>query len=636
VERRLTAILAADVVGYSRLMGDDEVVTLKALKKHKAELIDPKAAQYNGRIIKLMGDGVLMEFGSVVDAVSFAVEVQSAMQDRNADLPDRCKIIYRIGINTGDVLVEGEDIYGDGVNVAARLESLAKPGGICVARYVHDQVRNKLDLDFEDLGEVEVKNISRPVRASTVVMNDRARALQTPTLVPAAKPLPSRRSALLAVTVLALLMGILAVVWWRPWDVSGKDAKETSAPLARMDKPSVAVLPFNNMSDDKSQDYFADGIAEDVITDLSKLSGLFVIARNSSFRFRGQALDLVDVGRQLGVKYILEGSVRKSGGRVRINAQLIDARTGGHVWAERYDGDLSDVFLLQDKVAGHIIEALKVQITPSEKVNVQERGTKNPAAYDAYLRGLRYLASGKRLDVEGNRAAQKAFEEAIKLDPNYALAVAGLAWAKWLYLTTIYVYGSTDDLLRLAEKSLSMKDNALARRALSRKYFALESEFVPTKREPHAAVAELERAKELQPNNPDILADLAKALSFAGRPKEALRLVQRAMELNPDHPSWYFGASGIALLLTGYYERSVTHLKKWSSSVPAWRLPYIFIAAALAGSGEIEAAKSAVSRFNDLYSAGSKTTLYALRFKWPMDEDEQQLFDKNLRLAGVN
>mgnify|MGYP001828729919 FL=1 len=636
VERKLTAILAADVVGYSRLMGEDEVGTLARLKAHRTELIDPKAVQYGGRTIKLMGDGILMEFGSVVDAVTFAVDVQCAMALRGDRTSETRTIQYRIGINIGDVIVDEGDIYGDGVNVAARLESLAEPGGICISRNVRDQLHHKLDLNLVDLGEVAVKNIAEPVRAFRIELDEKAKPLMTPVVRTARHARWLSHSAVLVTAGLGLVVALVSVAWWQIGAPNVRTISASQPQLAPRNKPSIAVLPFNNMSNDKSQDYFGDGMAEDIITDLSKVSGLFVIARNTSFQYRGRSLNLVNVGRQLGVQYILEGSVRRSANKLRINAQLIDATTGGHIWAERYDGNATDVFALQDKVTAHIINALKLRLTPFERDQIDRRGTNNTAAYDAYLRGLRYLASRKRLDVEGNRLAQAAFEEAIRIDPNYAEAIAGLAWAKWLYVSTINVFEDLSDLLKLAETSVGVRDNALARRVLSRRHFAMESELISTTRKPRLAAAELEAARRLQPSNPDVLADLAKVLSFAGRPEEARKLIQTAMELNPDHPDWYYGASGVALLLTGDYKRAVTHLRKWSKASPNWGPPYIFLGAALAASGDVAGAKAAVGRYDELYMPGSRMTLLAVRNKYPMGTEQLEKFQRYLSLAGVN
>ncbi len=317
IERRLAAILSADVVGYSRLMEEDEAGTLAALKAHRAELIDPKIAEYHGRIVKLMGDGALVEFASVVNAVECAGDIQAGMAARNADVPEGRRIDFRIGINLGDIIIEGEDIYGDGVNIAARLQELAEPGSVCISSGVYEQVHKKTDFVFQDMGKREVKNISESVHVYRVDAGDSSS------------------------------LGHVG------------SEKRLSIP----DKPSVAILPFTNMSGDPEQEYFSDGITEDIITDLSKISGLFVVARNAVFLYKGRAVNPVDVSRDLGVAYVVEGSVRKAGNRMRISAQLIDPRTGYHIWAERYDRDVTDIFVLQDEITEKIVGALEVKLT---------------------------------------------------------------------------------------------------------------------------------------------------------------------------------------------------------------------------------------------------------------------------------
>jgi TolB-like protein/DNA-binding winged helix-turn-helix (wHTH) protein/Tfp pilus assembly protein PilF len=403
------------------------------------------------------------------------------------------------------------------------------------------------------------------------------------------------RMPAIAVAVLVIIAtgGLLV---WQPWEPTLMLASVENTTFPIHDKPSVAVLAFQNMSDDPSQEYFADGMAEDIITDLSKLSALFVTARNSSFQYKGRAVDVQQIGRELGVRYVVEGSVRRSGNQVRITAQLIDSETGGHVWAERYDGSLDDVFALQDKVTGQIINALRLELTPSERLAVDAHGTDISAAYDAYLRGVGLLAERKYIDTEGNAAAQATFEEAIRLDPGYAQAYAGLSWAKWLSIASINTFASKDEVFNLAEKSLALNDNALAHRTLAKKYFAPLGVYVTTNKSADLAMVELEAAKRLQPNDPDVLADLAMALSFAGRPGDAHTLIEKAMALNPSHPDWYFAASGIAYLLTDQTELAIRDLQRWSESVPSWNVPYVFLASAYGLAGQVEAAKTALDR----------------------------------------
>ncbi len=643
VQRRLAAIFAADVVGYSRLMGVDEESTLRTLQSYR-EIIDRLITRHEGRIFTTGGDSVLAEFASPVEAVRCAIAIQEELTVRNTELVEDRRMHFRIGINVGDVMAEGDNLFGDGVNVAARLEGIAEAGGICISGSTFDQVRNKLSIGFEDIGPQMVKNIAEPVPAFRVGPGPVSIAAMTAT------PAVTRRWRMPALAAALVVIGAAGgLAWWQSWVPRVEPASVERMAFPLPDKPSIAVLPFKNMSNDKNQDYFADGIAEDVITDLSKLSGLFVIARNTSFQYRGGALDLAEVGRKLGVRYILEGSVRRVDDQVRINAQLIDARTGGHIWAERYDGNLANVFSVQDKVTGRIIDALKLQLTPTERQAIDTHGTDRPAAYDAYLRGLRLLSTRRRLDVDANLAAQAAFEEAIQTDPDYALAYAGLGWAKWLHVETINMF---DDALRfeafeLAQKSIELGENALAHRTLAREHFSLLNYWVSTTRKIDLAVSELEAAAQLQPNNSDVLADLAIALSFAGRPNEALEMVQKAMERNSNHPDWYFAASGIAFLLVEKPNRAVRDLRKWSASETSWNVPYIFLASALALSGEEEQANSALARFDflsgtlsasDVKTAGPfsiRTTSYSVKRRWPMMPRQEAVFLKGLQIAGM-
>src|ERR1700726_649373 len=382
VQRRLAAILAADVAGYSRLMGADEEGTLAALKELRRELADPKIKEHRGRIVKTTGDGLLVEFASVVDAVRCAVEVQHEMAERNVGVPAERRIEFRIGINLGDIIKDGRDIYGDGVNVAARLEALAEPGGICVNRVVRDQVRDKLDFAFEDAGEQRVKNIARPLRVYHV----------------------------------------------RPGQLADEAMSAAQPPLALPDKPSVAVLPFTNMSGDPEQEFVSDGIAEDVISALSHYPSLFVIARNSTFTYKGRAVDVKQVGRELGVRYVLEGSVRKAGNRIRVTAQLIEAETGNHVWAERYDRDLADIFAVQDEIATAVTTAIAPAVADAEQRRAMRKTPESLDAWAAYQGRLWHL--GKKVAAD-NALAQKFFQQAIALGPNFGGGYRGLAYSQF-------------------------------------------------------------------------------------------------------------------------------------------------------------------------------------------------------------
>jgi adenylate cyclase len=446
MERRLVAILAADVVGYSRLMGANEAATLAALKAHRKELVEVKIADHQGRIVKLTGDGMLVEFTSVVNAVACATEIQREMRQRNVDVPQNRRIEFRIGVNLGDIIVEENDIYGDGVNVAARIESIAKPGGVAVSSTVRDHIGNKLDLAFEDRGEQSLKNIDSPVRIFDVTLD----------LTDA-----WRNSALSANSV-----------------TSGKA------------KLSIAVLPFANMSGDPEQEYFADGITEDLITDLSKVSALSVIARNSAFTYKGKHTDVQEVGRRFNVAFILEGSVRKAGQRVRITAQLIDAKEGAHLWADRYDRDLADIFSVQDEITKTIVEQLKIKLLPRERKAIEASPTENIDAYNYYLQGrhLFHLHTPQHVLL-----AQRMFDKAVELDPAYARAYAGLADCAWFLYNDQHEGTTVDDIRTASLKALELEPElaeAHASHGMSLHYDDRYPE----------AVAEFERAIELNPN----------------------------------------------------------------------------------------------------------------------------------------
>ena len=474
-----------DVVGYSHLMAVDEVGTLGRLKALRDDVIDPLIERHSGRLVKLMGDGALVEYASVVDAVTCAMEVQKAIAENQAEVPESERIDFRVGINLGDIIVEGDDIYGDGVNVAARIEGLASPGGICISRTARDQVRDKLDVVLEDLGEVEVKNIPRPVRIFRVPVESAAT----------------------------------------------KIASENEL-LTLPDKPSIAVLPFENMSGDPEQEYFSDGIAEDIITDLSKASGLFVIARNSAFTYKGRAVNVQEVSRDLGVRYVLEGSVRKAGNRVRITAQLIDGTTGGHLWAERYDRDLTDIFAVQDEVTQRIVSALAVKLTPDERERVVSKGTDNLEAYDTFLKGREHML---RQTKEANAKAIAMFERVTELDPGFAAAVALLAFNH----VEAYVNRWSADPDRSFELAQEHAQRAVALDdSEPNAHYALGGVYIWAKQHDRA-IAEAEKTIALDPNSASGYGMLGHILSYAGRPEEAIEALNNAMRLDPHYPDMY-------------------------------------------------------------------------------------------------
>jgi adenylate cyclase len=553
--RRLAAILAADVAGYSRLMGADEAGTLAALKACRAELINPKAVQYGARTIKLMGDGVLMEFASVVDAVAFAVEVQVAIRSRNADVPEDQRLQFRIGINIGDVIAEGDDIYGDGVNVAARLEGLAEPGGICIGRNVRNQIRDKLDLTFKDLGEIEVKNIARSVRAFHIVMDDKAEALATPIAVVTVQRSQHRLGAIAA--TLALSIGIaLALIWWQPWVSDSVPFSDEAAGLPLPGKPSIAVLPFTNLSDDRAQEYFADGLTDDLITDLSKVSGLLVIARNSVFTFKGKPVRIEEVARELGVQYVVEGSVRRSGDQVRVNTQLVDGASGRHVWAERYNRNTTDLFAVQDDLVSQIVAALAVQLTGREERQLAARQVPEFEAYDLYLQARDGFFSR---DQDRMHESLGLFARAWEIDPNFARAYAGYArLAADIWRLSSLRFTSGAPMRRSAE--VAARQAIALDPTLADSYSVLAlMRMVDSYHQ--AAKALARQAVELDPNSAEALTTLAIVLTYAGEPEAALAAMTTSLRLNPRPTPHQLIYHGLALFLNGRFEEAIEVLE---------------------------------------------------------------------------
>ena len=541
VERRLAAILATDVVGYSRLMGEDEEGTLAALKTLQRELIDPRVKENCGRLVKTTGDGALVEFASVVDAVRCAVEVQRAMAERNADIPAQRRIELRVGINLGDIIIDEGDIYGGGVNLAARLESLAEPGGICVSRVVRDQVCDKLDLSFEDLGEYEVKNIARPVRVYGL------RIGRTP-----------------AVTALV-------------------------AP-AIPDRPSIAVLPFHNLSADPEQEYFADGMVEDIITGLSRIRWLFVIARNSSFTYKGRAVDVKRVGRELGVRYVLGGSVRKFGKRVRVTAQLIEVETGVHVWAERYDRPLDNVFALQDEIALSAVGAIEPSLRDAEIARVKRKRPENLDAYDFVLRALPHLSAAM---PEQARIAAPLLERALALEPGYGLAHGYLAWC----LEVLFVRGGLDPevaaaAVRHAHAAIAHGHDDATALALGAFTIALVEHDRP------AAIEAFETALALSPSCGIACIFGSVAMGWSGEAERALEWGARALRISPFDRVNYSAHQALALghFTNRRYEESANAARRAAQGNPGFSIMHMLLAASLAAQGRVAEANAAAAR----------------------------------------
>jgi TolB-like protein/class 3 adenylate cyclase len=544
VERRLAAILAADVVGYSSLMEADEAGTFERLKAHRSEIFEPDIKLHRGRIFNLMGDGLLAEFGSVVDAVECAVAVQKAMAKRNDGLAPEKRIDIRIGVNLGDVIVEGEDRHGEGVNIAARHEQLAPPGGICVSQTVIDHLINKLPIGFDAMGEHQVKNIAKPVAVYRARLDGAPvkRAAQA-----AAKP----RWVWAAVVAAVLLLAVGA--WY---------ALRTPAPgpVVADAKPSLVVLPFDNLSDDKEQGYLADGITEDLTTELARVPGLFVISRNAAFTYKGKAIKPAEIAKELGVRYILEGSTRRAGEEMRINAQLIDAQTGGHLWAERFDGKWAEVFTLQDKVVENVAGALELRLVTGEGKAEIAGGTSNPAAYEAFLRGLELELRNTPEDIV---KAVTLYQQAIALDPNFGRATAELAWVYW----------NADDQRNKA-LGLSWEESeaklyeylAAAAQHPSPTYYQISAQLLTRERKSDEAIAGLQKAVALDPSDPWTVDGLSQALIFNGHPKEARAYLDAAVRLDPAGlgglADWRHYLAGLAAFGENRFEDAVASLEK--------------------------------------------------------------------------
>jgi adenylate cyclase len=546
VKRKLTAILSADVKGYSRLMGEDEKGTVRTLNAYK-EVMTGLIQHHHGRLVDATGDNLMADFASVVDAVECAVEIQKNLKTRNAELPENRRMEFRIGVNLGDVIEEEGKLFGDGVNIAARLESLSEAGGVCVSGTVFDQVEDKLELGYEYLGEQTVKNITKPVRVYRVL---------TETEAVARKPL----------------------------EVASKEKMAFPLP----DKPSIAVLPFVNMSGDPKQEFFADGMTEEIITTLSKGPNLFVIARNSTFTYKGKAVKVQKVAEELGVRYVLEGGFQRSGDRVRVTAQLIDALTGNHLWAERYDRDLKDIFALQDEITMKIITALQVKLTSGEMIHVLAKGAKNIDAFTKYLQAVDLWT---RLTKETNAQAKKLLEEAIALDPEYPGPYIGLAKTYGMDVFLDTTQSPDQSLARafeFAQKAISL-DNA------NGAAYSVLSWLYATKRQYEKAITESERAISLNPNSAESYMRLGLVLAYAGRAEEGIPYMQNALRLNPfPSPNYFANLAGI-YLEAGHYEKAIEAAEKALQSEPNSPLPNITLAISYIRLGREEEARVAAA-----------------------------------------
>ncbi|WP_299892870.1 adenylate/guanylate cyclase domain-containing protein [uncultured Ruegeria sp.] len=551
MERRLTAIVAADVVGYSRLIREDETGTLESIKAHREDLIEPIVSARKGRIVKLMGDGLLIEFASAVEAVQCAIEFQHFIGLKNKDVLEKNQIHYRIGINVGDIVVEDDDIYGDGVNVASRLEGLAVPDGIFLTTSVFDQVKDKLDLNIEDLGLREVKNIAEPIRVFSLLLDDKATALVTTITRPVE---PARRSLLVAVVVAAAVV-IGGMVFWQTWNTSNQSPDlSTVSPTG---KPSIAVLAFDNLNSDPEHDYLSDSFSENIITALSRFVDFFVISRNSTFTYKDQPVKVQQVAEELGVRYVVEGSVQILGDKLRVTAQLIDATNGKYLWAENYDRSLEDIFAVQDEVTRTIALTLNENIDLAEYDRLEHQPTDNLNAYELFKRAQEQAFTFTK---EGNIIAMELSEKAIELDPNFASAYIELAWAH----NFGYRWGWTEITSR--EESLALAFE-MARKAIKLEPFNFKAHQVLASvtvqsGDLEKAASLYEKAISLNPNSAQVLADSIDPLIYSGKAAEAVDRMKAAIRLNPHHPDWYLWNLGWAQYFAEDYEGALASIEK--------------------------------------------------------------------------
>ncbi len=625
LKRKLTAILSADVKGYSRLMGEDEEGTIRRLNAY-LKAIAGIIQKHEGRVVGTAGDSVLAEFASVVDAVRCAVEIQEDLRDRNKEFPEGRRMDFRIGVNLGDIVEEGDNILGDGVNITARVQSLAEAGGICISGTAYDHVKNKLAFGYEYVGEQAVKNIAEPVRVYRLLMGPGARKV--------GRGLKSKirgRSAL-AFGALAALLGVaVIVVMWqfilRPAAPRVEVATKEKMALPLPDKPSIAVLPFINMSGDKEQEYLSDGMTEEIITVLSKVPYLFVISRQSTFAYKGKPITVKQVSEELGVQYVLEGSVRKEGNRVRITAQLIDALTGRHLWAERYDRDLKEILTLQDEITGKIIKGLDLKLSREERARFIGKGTDN---LDAYLKILHAREFVSQFNRESNVQARQLAEEAIRLDPQYPAAYIGLATVKMMDVFLGISKSPRESLMeaiKLAEKATSLDDSyAHAHGLLGFLYVQIG--------EHDKGIAAGERAIERAPNSGDAHSWLAQVLNYSGRAKEAIALNEKAFRLNPHHHSvMYYQHAAVSYMLTGRYEDAVKMCREMISGWPNNVIARALLVQIYGDWGHDEGARAAAQdllRIDPKFSAERRAR--SLPFK---DPALQAHYLKLMRKAGL-
>ena len=616
-KRKLTAILSADVKGYSRLMGEDDEATVRTITAYR-EVITEVVQKHKGRVVDSPGDNILAEFASVIDAVRSAVEIQQELEAKNAELPDERKMEFRIGVNLGDVIHEQERIYGDGVNVAARIESLAEAGGICVSGTVFDQIESKLPLGYEFLGEQSVKNISKPVRIYKALMDPEAvgKVIGEERL----EPKRGQRIALVVVTALLLIVGGLLI--WRTAFPPVQIASVEKMAFPLPDKPSIAVLPFDNLSKDPEQEYFSDGLTEEIISALSSVPKLFVIARNSTFTYKGKPVKVQQVSEELGVQYVLEGSVRKGGDKIRVIAQLVDALTGNHLWAKRYDRNLSDIFAVQDEITKNIIMALQVKLTEGEQARATAKGTNNLEAYLKCLQANEYV---HRLNPESNALGKQLAEETVALDPEYGWAYYNLGRAHqldvWLRVSKSPKQ-SIGKAIGFMKKAIALDDTLAEAHGRLGYIYSMIGQY-------DKGIAQAEKAVALNPNSAMAHVMLGKTLSFAGRWEESIPPYKKAIRLNPIPPNMYLYSLGLSYAFTGQYEEGITWCEKAARQAPDSLWARIMMAVVYSWSGQDEKARAEAA---EVLRIQPKFTIKKSRYKRKTDRER---FNGALRKAGL-
>jgi adenylate cyclase len=620
-KRKLTAILSADVKGYSRLMGEDDQATVRTITAYR-EVITEVVQKHRGRVVDSPGDNILAEFASVIDAVRSAVEIQQELEAKNAELPEDRRMEFRIGVNLGDVIHEEERIYGDGVNVAARVESLAEAGGVCVSGTVFDQIESKLPLGYEYLGEQSVKNIPKPVRIYKALMDPEV----VGKVIGEKRAEPSRglRVALVVVTALLLIVGGLLI--WRvafpPLEVAS--VEKMAFPLP--DKPSIAVLPFDNLSEDPKQEYFSDGLTEEIISALSRIPKLFVIARNSTFTYKDKPVKVQQVSEELGVQYVLEGSVRKAGDEIRVTAQLIDALSGHHLWAERYDRNLSDIFAVQDEITKKIITAMQIKLTEGEQVRAAAKGTDNLEAYLKCLQSKDYIL---KLNPESNALGKQLAEEAIALDPEYAFAYRQLSAAHMMdvwFRSSKSPKASMAKAIELVQKAIVLDDTFAEAHGWLGFLYSMTKQY-------DKGIAQAEKAVALNPNSAESHYRLGKTLSLAGRWEESIPEYKKAIRLNPIPPNMYLWSLGLSYCRMGQYEEAITWCEKAVRQAPDSLLARTTMVVVYSLSGRNEEARveaAEVLRINPKFSVKK----YEKRASFRKKADNER-YVAALRKAGL-